>query len=189
MRQRRLTVSFEMVTGSHGHHGQLPAGEYLVATSAHSLDPVTQVTRLPAYTQAEGAAAPCRAQRSLLLLRVWPRGVKGGSSGRWTQIPSCATSSAPQQWLADLLGVARWCSVAACDPQGGEGIGAGASAVRFCGRSSRGGACSHLLAHGCAWRVGALSHPHTPCSPTLLPPLWVAGAVLPRLAPLPGGVR
>ena len=26
------------VAGSHGHHGQLPAGEYLVTTSAHTLD-------------------------------------------------------------------------------------------------------------------------------------------------------
>ncbi len=29
------------VTGSHGHHGQLPAAEYLVATAAHTFDPVT----------------------------------------------------------------------------------------------------------------------------------------------------
>ncbi|GLC34248.1 hypothetical protein PLESTF_000823000 [Pleodorina starrii] len=38
---RRLCLSFEMVTGSHGHHGQLPAAEYLVATAAHTFDPVT----------------------------------------------------------------------------------------------------------------------------------------------------
>ncbi|KAG2437038.1 hypothetical protein HYH02_011301 [Chlamydomonas schloesseri] len=41
MRQRRLCFSFEMVTSSHGHHGQLPAAEYLVATAAHGLDPAT----------------------------------------------------------------------------------------------------------------------------------------------------
>jgi len=39
--ERNVTVSFEMVTGCHGHHGQLPAGEYLVATSAHTLQPLT----------------------------------------------------------------------------------------------------------------------------------------------------
>ncbi|WIA17822.1 hypothetical protein OEZ85_009328 [Tetradesmus obliquus] len=36
LQQRQLAISFEMVTGCHGHHGQLPAGEYLVATSAHT---------------------------------------------------------------------------------------------------------------------------------------------------------
>ncbi|KAG2429799.1 hypothetical protein HXX76_010583 [Chlamydomonas incerta] len=41
MRERRLSLSFEMVTSSHGHHGQLPAAEYLVATAAHGLDPAT----------------------------------------------------------------------------------------------------------------------------------------------------
>ena len=29
------------VTSSHGHHGQLPAAEYLVATAAHGQDPAT----------------------------------------------------------------------------------------------------------------------------------------------------
>eukprot|EP00967_Tisochrysis_lutea_P074709 scaffold100494_cov23-Tisochrysis_lutea.AAC.1 len=38
LRERRMAVSFEMVTGSHGHHGQLPAAEYLVTTAAHTLD-------------------------------------------------------------------------------------------------------------------------------------------------------
>ncbi|GAX84707.1 hypothetical protein CEUSTIGMA_g12129.t1 [Chlamydomonas eustigma] len=38
LRSRKIAVSFEMVTGCHGHHGQIPRGEYLVATSAHSLD-------------------------------------------------------------------------------------------------------------------------------------------------------
>ncbi|KAF5835395.1 hypothetical protein DUNSADRAFT_7480 [Dunaliella salina] len=38
LRARRMAVSFEMVTGSHGHHGQLPAAEYLVTTAAHTLD-------------------------------------------------------------------------------------------------------------------------------------------------------
>lgn len=46
LRARRLCVSFEMVTASHGHHGQLPAAEYLVATAAHTLDPHTQAGSL-----------------------------------------------------------------------------------------------------------------------------------------------
>ncbi|GIL53591.1 hypothetical protein Vafri_9205 [Volvox africanus] len=41
MTARRLCLSFEMVTGSHGHHGQLPAAEYLVTTAAHTFDPAT----------------------------------------------------------------------------------------------------------------------------------------------------
>jgi hypothetical protein len=30
MRQKGLRLAFEMVTASHGHHGQLPAAEYMV---------------------------------------------------------------------------------------------------------------------------------------------------------------
>ncbi|GLI67104.1 hypothetical protein VaNZ11_011309 [Volvox africanus] len=41
MTARRLCLCFEMVTGSHGHHGQLPAAEYLVTTAAHTFDPAT----------------------------------------------------------------------------------------------------------------------------------------------------
>ncbi|GIM05298.1 hypothetical protein Vretimale_9759, partial [Volvox reticuliferus] len=41
MAARRLCLSFEMVTGSHGHHGQLPAAEYLVTTAAHTFDTAT----------------------------------------------------------------------------------------------------------------------------------------------------
>ncbi|KXZ52407.1 hypothetical protein GPECTOR_9g451 [Gonium pectorale] len=41
MAERRLALSFEMVTGSHGHHGQLPAAEYLVTTAAHTTHPAT----------------------------------------------------------------------------------------------------------------------------------------------------
>ncbi|EFJ47228.1 hypothetical protein VOLCADRAFT_105196 [Volvox carteri f. nagariensis] len=43
MASKKLCLSFEMVivTGCHGHHGQLPAAEYLVTTAAHTLDPVT----------------------------------------------------------------------------------------------------------------------------------------------------
>lgn len=41
LRRRHMALSFEMVTGCHGHHGQLPAAEYLVTTSAHTVDTVT----------------------------------------------------------------------------------------------------------------------------------------------------
>ncbi|GFR51493.1 hypothetical protein Agub_g13855, partial [Astrephomene gubernaculifera] len=40
-RERRISLAFEMVTASHGHHGQLPTAEYLVTTAAHSLHPHT----------------------------------------------------------------------------------------------------------------------------------------------------
>ena len=35
MRQQRMSLAFEMVTASHGQHGQVPAAEYLVTTSAN----------------------------------------------------------------------------------------------------------------------------------------------------------
>ncbi|GFH31641.1 uncharacterized protein HaLaN_30721, partial [Haematococcus lacustris] len=49
LKERRMAVSFEMVTGCHGHHGQVPAGEYLVATAAHAPDPGTGLPRFLAW--------------------------------------------------------------------------------------------------------------------------------------------
>eukprot|EP01025_Chloroclados_australasicus_P016985 TRINITY_DN18671_c0_g1_i1.p1 TRINITY_DN18671_c0_g1~~TRINITY_DN18671_c0_g1_i1.p1 ORF type:complete len:398 (+),score=18.44 TRINITY_DN18671_c0_g1_i1:116-1195(+) len=41
--QQRISLSFEAVTGCLGHHGQIPRGEYLVTTSAHTIDDAGQV--------------------------------------------------------------------------------------------------------------------------------------------------
>ena len=43
MKQERLSVSFEVVTRTLGHHGQLPQGEYLVVTSISRITPDAQV--------------------------------------------------------------------------------------------------------------------------------------------------